>query len=458
MASIHPIHQAARAGAAAAPPRVLARLAVLALTLCAAGCGPPAERPGTPPRHLVLITVEHIRPDHMTALGYDRHTTGLLKLDQPYVLDIDYLGHRGVSFAHVMAPSSDDSLSLANLMTGALPLSEGKLRVGGALPEQPSTLAEDLASKGFLTAAFVNGSSLSGAERGAGGLARGFERASFYASDEEMLTAAVGWLSAQVSGKTPLFLWIHLAGIRPPFAGEALADRFSKGDYAGYVRPEPEFFERLRAGEVELSANDHQRLRDLYDGRLRRVTELLNSFFFLYRNTIAGGKLWKDSLIVIAGTSGCELAERGGRVASEDCLRESGLNVPLQLWHPGSLTGERVLDTVVELGDLAATLRDWFGVQAPGSATGQSLLALTDSYVQGAFERRGGLSLAHAGPELTGATLRSRRWRLILEGEHAQLFDLEHDPGERHEIAEDLPQVVAELRAQLSARLRAVGL
>lgn len=442
-------------------------LAALALSLPSPACDSVTERPGVPPRHLLLITVERARRDHVTALGYDRHTTGLLKLDQPYVLDIDYLGHAGVTFSSAFAPSSDDRVSLASLLTGALPLTGGSVDVDGALAAEPSTLAEDLARAGFSTGAFVNRNSLTDAECAQGGLGRGFGRAEFFSSDEALLAAAVGWLAQETAGpegtegeerpagsEEPLLLWLHFGGIRLPFEGEPLSDRHSPVDYQGPVRPEAAFFEDLRAGRVELGRDDRARLRDLYDGRLLRITQLLNSFFFLYRNTIADGGLWEDTAIVLLGTSGCELAERGGRVATPDSLWGDGLHVPLQFWHPGSLTGERILDSVVGLTDVSATLRDWFGATARGAVDGQSLLALTDSYVERDFEQRGAFSLARQGPRITGASLRVERWRLVLEGAEPRLYDLRVDPGERHDVAADYPEVVEDLRLALDRRLR----
>lgn len=431
--------------------RMLGRLRTKSLTWLllglgsfAAGCSGERPRPGTPPRHLLLVTVEKVRRDHVSALGYERQTTGLLKPGQPIVLDVDYLGNGGVTFANALAPESDDGRSLRALMRGSLS------------DEVTSTLAEDLAAKGFLTAAFVHRGSLDDAACSPDGLGRGFEKAEFAESDEEMLAAAANWLIETADGERSLFVWLHLGGVRLPFAGEPLSDRFSEQDYDGPVRADEAFFEELRAGRVELSSADRRHLRDLYDGRLSRVTQLLNSFLFLYRNTIAEGDLWGESLIVYLGSSGCELAERDGRIGNSDSLVSAGLHVPLVFWHPASLTGERILDTVVELPDVTAALREYFLVEARGPVTGQSLLALTDSYIEKDFEPRPALGLAQQGGEVVGATVRGERWRLISVGGREELYDLRADPGERHDLAEEMPEVVDEWREILAQRMRAL--
>jgi len=418
--------------------------ALLALVSFGVGCFVERPRPGTPPKHLLLVTVERARRDGVSTLGYERQTTGLLKPDQPFVLDMDYLGDGGVIFANAFAPSSDDGRSLRALMRGSL-------------SEEPtSTLAQDLAAEGFLTAAFVNRGSLDDAACGPAGLGRGFEKAEYAASDEEMLTAAATWLTEVADGERSLFVWLHFGGIRPPFAGEPISDRFSEQDYDGPVRADEAFFEELRAGRVELSPADRRYLRDLYDGRFKRATQLLNSFLFLYRNTFAEGELWRESLVVYLGTSGCELAERDGRVGNSDSLVGAGLHVPLVFWHPASLTGERIMDTVVELPDVTAALREYFLVDAEGRVTGQSLLALTDSYIQKDFEPRPALGFAHEGEGFVGATVRGERWRLVSVGGREELYDLKVDPGERHDLAEEMPEVAEEWRQILAERMRAL--
>jgi alkylation response protein AidB-like acyl-CoA dehydrogenase len=51
-----------------------ARAALLAAVMLAPACARP-PRPGTPPRHVLLITVSGLRADHLSAFGYPRPTT-----------------------------------------------------------------------------------------------------------------------------------------------------------------------------------------------------------------------------------------------------------------------------------------------------------------------------------------------------------------------------------------------
>ena len=439
-------------------PVVLAGALILgALGVFRFGCRA-GGRPGVAPKHVLLLTAERVRGDHVTWLGYSRHTTGLLRLDQPYVLDLDWVAKSGVTFPRAFAPGSDDEAALVSLMNGTWPATEGALALSAAGGSEPSTLAEAFRAEGFETGGFFNSRSISAENASADGFGRGFDQATFAATDELVLTAAIEWLGSREHGNTTLFTWVHLAGIDKPFAGPPHEDQLSAADYAGPVRAEADFFDALQRGEVELDARDRQRLNDLYDGRLTRLNELFNSFFFLYKTGFAGGTLWDDTLMVFAGTSGCELAESAGRVATRDSLVDAGLHVPVFLSHQRSLTGERILGTVVELVDVHATLRDWFHLGSSDESSGRSLLCLTDSYVRREFPRYPALSIRRSAGEITGATLRTERWRLIVEGERVRLFDLDVDPFGRRDVSSSFPQELAQLQESLEVRLRELRL
>lgn len=425
---------------------------VLAFALAA--CGGDQARPGVPPRHLLLITIEGLRADHVTSLGYERRTTTLLRPDRPVTLDLGHLADGGVVFAWAFAPSAHPGLSVAALLCGEVPVEGGRPRLVGALNAAGGTLAEDFSAAGFRTGAFVNAGSIDASQTNAEGLGRGFAEASFHPTDETALGAAVAWLKAGVPSGEPHFTWLHLGAIEPPFAETPLTDRFSPVDYAGRVRAEPAFFERLASEEFDLSAEDDRALADLYDGRVVRATELINSFLFLYKNSLGDEALWDDTLIALSGVTGCELAEVGGRVGVGDSLREEGLRVPLLLRHTKSLTGERIYEEVVTLPDLGATLRDWFQTSGREEGSGRSLLGLTDRGRAQPFEPRGALAVT---PDGTGVSLRSPGWRLVVRGEAVSLYDLVADPLQLRDVGAAVPEVRAELLSELDQRLAEGG-
>ena len=83
--------------------RVILFLSALSLVSCV------RERPGTPPEHVLLVTVENLRADHTHIWQYPRHTTFIERPDDQSSLDLDLLMERGVlyheavSYTHLRA-------------------------------------------------------------------------------------------------------------------------------------------------------------------------------------------------------------------------------------------------------------------------------------------------------------------------------------------------------------------
>ena len=113
----------------------------LALVALAFGAG--CERP---PRHLVLVTLDTLRADRLSAYGHDRQTSPALAA----------LAERGVRFDDAIAQSISTPPSHASILTGKNPPRHGLRKLSGeALAPEQTTLAEVLSANGFTTAAFV---------------------------------------------------------------------------------------------------------------------------------------------------------------------------------------------------------------------------------------------------------------------------------------------------------------
>lgn len=101
-----------RPGAQASPAReeLLARAAAVALASLALGlaaCGP-GEEPAPRPRHVVLISIDTLRADHLSCYGYERATSPAL----------DALAAEGVRFERCVASSSWTLPSHLTMLTG----------------------------------------------------------------------------------------------------------------------------------------------------------------------------------------------------------------------------------------------------------------------------------------------------------------------------------------------------
>lgn len=163
--------------------------------------------------------------------------------------------------------------------------------------------------------------------------------------------------------------------------------------------------------------------------------------------------LTEETLVVLLSDNG---AAAYTHVADNDPLRggklthlEGGVNVPFLMRWPGVLpAGARYAEPVSSL-DVFATFVDAAGAELPADRPydGVSLLPFLRGEVAGAPHEalfwRAGTSLA----------VRQGRHKLLLDELTGQiaLYDLVADKEERHDLAPDLPERVAELREALDA-------
>jgi arylsulfatase A-like enzyme len=145
----------------AARSRATARVLVVGL-LVATMVGCQRHRPAPPPARVLLVSIDTPRPDHLGAYGYARPTS-------PH---LDAFAKGGVVFEDVTSTAPWTLPAHASLFTGVYPGRHGLATSNAKLSDSVATLATQLATSGFATAAVVNSNYLSQTF----GLERGFQR------------------------------------------------------------------------------------------------------------------------------------------------------------------------------------------------------------------------------------------------------------------------------------------
>ena len=160
--------------------------------------------------------------------------------------------------------------------------------------------------------------------------------------------------------------------------------------------------------------------------------------------------LRESTIVALWGDHGWHLGEHG--IWGKHTLHEVALHAPLIVRVPQMPSPGAVAHSIVETVDLFPTLAELCGLRTPSDLDGKSFAALlADPSAPGkpavyGFWARG---RAH--------TIRTARYRLIewtAQGERSrvvqvELYDHESDPHETRNIAEQHPQLVQELTAQL---------
>ncbi len=445
---------------------------IAAIAALALGCR--HERPGIEPRHVLLVTVEGLRADRCSFLMHDRPTTWVpsdaLMREEHRAFGLDDLAADGVVFANCFAPSPVRDVSLAALASARAPLENGVTQPGDRLPGEMITLAEAFRAGGFSTAAFLGGANPPDDSFG-----QGFTTFESDLTDLEALRAAAKWLARDPGDDERTFVWVHLSTLATPWIPResiAEADAILEGrvfvdpEYAGPLDGSAASFTSVNSGAYAPTPADRDALRARYDAQIAYLgailwTGLYGAYDF-HTAPAEASETWARTVFALVGTNGTELLEHGA-VGASGVLSDATLHVPLVLRHPDSLTGERIFSDVVGLADVAPTLLDWMRLPPLPGATGRSLLAVTDSYVQRPFEDRPAFAQL---PDRGVFSLRDTRWRLVWNplGTRVQgrpevlgpipavsLFDVCADPGERDDVAEFEPEAVERLTAATRA-------
>jgi arylsulfatase A-like enzyme len=457
---------------ALAAATVLAALSVAPLYRIARAASEPPSAPAapstaqrvSPPRgdalNVVLISIDTLRVDHLGIYGYARNTT-------PY---LDRFFADAAVLTHVYAQSPWTLPSHVSMMTGQYPSTHG-VRYGAdqtpgtiyPMPEATVTVAEILRDAGFATAAFTGGSFLS--RRYA--FDQGFERydATRSARMNEAAERALGWLARR--GSRPFFLFLHgfdVHGYQPMQIFEDLDD----GGYAGPLRGRRDL--AARAGPDGLDSptpEDVAYLAHLYDNELRGTDRSLGRFL----EALDEAGLLESTAILLTADHGEEFMEHG-RTGHGFSLVQALLRVPLLIRLPDRRGAQRIAEPVQTI-DIAPTILDLAGVAPSEGASmqGASLLPLLRGE-----PREGGALLSEAEALNRQAALVEGRYKYVHHGVPGhnvldppflrltlrallasspgeELYDLEADPGERHDLAAREPALAARYRERLFARL-----
>jgi arylsulfatase A-like enzyme len=420
----------------------------------------PAESPHTAtgrPPHVLLISLDTLRADHLGAWGYERPTSPFL----------DALAGSGVRFARAFSQSPKTAPSHMSVFTGTFPLDHGAHFDYATAPptvhpvrDEIPTLPEHMLRAGYRTAAWTGGGQVSFSA----GFARGFKEfnSGLGKLDPQKMETIRRWFREHAD--RPCFLFLHTYQIHDPYLPPPPYDAlFADPAYDGWVVADRErltsgndrswdtlhaAFWRKTGSAVDTSLigpADLQRLVDLYDGGIRFTDDVLRGFF---AGLHADGLL-TDTLVVVFSDHGEEFLEHGG-VLHEMLYRET-LHVPLIFYGPSRLPRGAVVEAQVPLFDLGPTLLELAGVDPSPVAQARSLLPLLEFPAQ--------------QPDRT--VYSEEPWshlegfhRSLRTGEHTvydhdrgrvELFDARSDPLEQQDLAADRPDLLSSLLATASA-------
>jgi arylsulfatase A-like enzyme len=409
------------------------------------------------PMNILFVVVDTLRADHLGCYGYPQATSPT----------IDRLASEGARFTRCIAPGIPTTPAHTTLYTGLHPITHNIVAHGGQadLDRRIPVLPELLQAASYTTAAVDNLYDIKP------WLARGYEfyinpsfrhKLRLLVSCEEINARAIPWLKAHA--REPFFLFVHYWEPHTPYLPPARyrefypvdLDPFAPGNSGmAAVQRQPIWgmfhdlwFKKL--GPV----TDPDYIASLYDAEIRHVDDGIGALL----NALEATGVADDTLVVLTGDHGESLTEHD-IYFDHHGLYEPTIHVPLILRHPGRIGAGATLPPLVQHLDVAPTLLEAVGAPIPAAMEGRSLWPLASGKAQtGGWER----VVCCESTWQSKWALRTDDRKLILArspDRHnmpmRELYDLEADPGETRNLAQERPGEADRLEAELEAWIAA---
>ncbi|MEM9293553.1 MAG: sulfatase [Acidobacteriota bacterium] len=456
---------------------VKALCAIAALSLAVLGCQPSAPatdsadgEAGSPAaaasldarqHNVLLISADTVRADRLNIYGYD---------ERELTPNLDRLLSRGVLFEQATAPRTITWPSLATVLTGLYPSGHGVIENGYELPPDLETLPKRLRAEGYQTAAFLSNMCRAGHD--------GWDvlRCS-HGRDGRTVQWSLEW-AQQIDPERPWLIWIHLFGAHGPYynGGDLARTRFDP-DYTGDLIPKKWRLDAVMKEQQELSPADIRHLDAIYDAAVAGTDGLVGRIldglgFSAEGSTVAGAPREgapvgdRGTTIVFLSDHGEDLYDHNGYLYHACSVYETSLHVPLGIVAEGVVpTGSRI-NQPVELSDVTPTILDLMSLESQANFHGDSLVPYLRRSDHGG---RGKPAFSEYGSTRIH-TVRSGPWKLVdnpdgltpycfaggpkdlYPVQQVELYNLEQDPLEQENVADQHQARVAEMRELIRNR------
>jgi len=412
--------------------------AVIAACIGAVLYGLHAMRVARARRNVILITIDNVRADHFSFYGYDTHTAP----------NLEKLAEESLVFDNAISQSSWTLPAHASIFSGVYPYQHGAQQFQTPMNHNNVLLSEVLHSNGYATAAIVSHlyvRPMYGFGWGFDSFDRSNDKGERHVSSRSVTDLAIQWLK---TASTPSFLWLHYFDPHTDFiyhegTGFPYADNVSSNtilDYACWnVYPCcPTNDDR----GLPYLTSEKDRAISLHDGETFYTDYHIGRLIdFLSEN----GTL-DDTILIIVSDHGESFGEHDF-FGHDNLLYDDLIHVPLLIRIPGAQPQR--FDQVVETRNLMPTLLDLLLIDKP-KGLGPNILKPEDNIYA--------CSEVHNENPHRRTAITDGKWKLVytLTKCEYELYDLEADPGENNDLAQQKPDIVEKYRKELFERMAIV--
>ena len=403
------------------------------------------------PPNILLITACTFRYDYMSGAGYPRKTTPFL----------DSLAEKGVFFENAISASSWTQPSVASILTGLTPnvhrMQHPTTQIQGTSDEERTrqlakrrlhddvvTIAELLGQAGYATFCRINNVQ-------AGhffNIPQGFEDGlTVRWWTRRLLEDLSAWL-AKREHERPFFAFIMTRDMHKPFKPRySNYLRFNRSSTVlseeAYKTYPKELHKRLTALPSSEIAEDIKRdYTDLYAAEMAQLDDVLSRIPDMLKEAGCDD----NTVIVVTGDHGETFFEPGRSQSTGHAfdLFEELVHVPLIITGANIPAGRRI-NHVVRTIDIYPTLAALGRVTVPDVVQGTNLLP----FIEGTADTLPALSAfsSFTRKQRMIHAVRNGRYKLFSNG---QLYDLQTDPRELKNIAQEYPDIAKRLDDEMT--------
>ncbi len=396
--------------------------------------------------NLIMCSLDTLRADHLSCLGNERGLTP----------NLDRIAREGSIFSQTYATDIPTQPSHTAIFTGQFGIKTGivsHFHPAAYLPEETLWLPSLLRRNGYTTGAvdhlfamkdwFIRGYDdympPPGRSRSPGSVINGI---------------GLPWITEHKDD--PFFLFLHFWDAHIPYVPPSpFKERFSHGT-AGRIDPDitaklegrpsyPLFKQNLYDFLDSMPNLDY--IADLYDAEVAYLDHEIGQIF----HHLEQEGLLEDTMVVIFGDHGENMTEHDAWFDHAG-LYDSVTHVPLLMWAPGKIP-VAAPDAMVTLADILPTILEALELPEAEGISGRSLYPLMRGETT---THRDAVMLSEATWQASRA-IRTPEWKYIkylqstIYGrDGVELYNVIDDPHEQHNVAEQHPEVVAELGDRLT--------
>ena len=415
--------------------------------------------------NIVLITIDSLRADRLSSLGYHREITP----------NIEKIAEKGCLFTQAVAVGANTRTSFPGIFASMYPFVFLKANDKGYLkiPDGVKTMTEILKEQGYTTIAFNSNPLITyyrNYDRGFDYNEGLFEKVKWrrvrkgllfleriisrrmalpYPTPEKVNMRTISLLRQH--NKKPFFLWVHHLNVHVPYAPPKRFQKEVSGDVINCA--EMLKLDRKRKDPGEVTEKDLRKLIDLYDAEIKYVDHYVGE----YLKELAGiGVDFSNTFFIITSDHGDEFKEHGGFIHSAK-LYDEIIRVPLIIAGPG--LKRRIIEEQVSLLSLPPTILSLVSKENPPFFQGKSLFPVMASGVGGeeyviseGCEKNPGSDMPKAIDQKISC--RTLFWKYIYNYDgKEEIYSLSEDPGERLNVINEEKERAKDFRRKVLEHL-----